>query len=103
MIWRASAVLFLALTWCVGTVAAQSPGGVTAEPPRIAVGFYVGAARNSPVGTHYGATPDRDHLFLGLHSTLNVWRTHRWSVGYAPEVVPLLIISKTPRTREVEF
>jgi len=64
--------------------------------PRLSAGPYVGVARHSLVGSHLGVTPDRDHLFLGVHGTWNVWRTGRWAVGYAPEVVPLLLISNNP-------
>ena len=63
---------------------------------RFAAGPYVGVARHSLVGTRLGVTPDRNHLFLGIHATLNIWRTSRVAVGYAPEIVPLLIVSNNP-------
>jgi lipid A 3-O-deacylase PagL len=71
------------------------------DPPtaRLEVGPYVGVARHSLVGTHLGVTPDRDHLFLGVHAALNVVRRPRWTLGYAPEVVPLLLVSNNPKYR----
>jgi hypothetical protein len=67
--------------------------------PRWTVTPYAGVARHSLVGTHLGVTPDRDHLFFGLHATLNFWRTPRGAFGYAPELVPLLLITNNPTYR----
>ncbi len=67
--------------------------------PQWEFGPYLGVARNSPAGTRLGVMPDRDHLFIGLHATINFMRTHRWTLGYAPEIVPLLLISNNPRYR----
>jgi hypothetical protein len=68
--------------------------------PRCSVTPYVGGARHSLAGTHLGVTPGRDHLFVGVHATVNVARTDRWALGYAPELVPLLLISDNPEYRE---
>src|SRR5437773_5765595 len=70
-------------------------------PPRWEAGPYVGVARHSLVGTHWGVTPDRNHLFIGVHITVNMVRSRRWTFGYAPEVVPLLLISNNPKYRQV--
>jgi lipid A 3-O-deacylase PagL len=82
------------------TPVAQSTGDSDDSlPPRWTVGPYLGVARHSLVGTHWGVTPDRNHLLLGLHTTVNVIRSHRLSFGYAPEVVPLLLVSNNPKYR----
>jgi len=70
-------------------------------PPRYEVELYVGIARHSLVGTHLGVTPDRNHLFIGVHTVVNFVRFRRWNLGYAPELVPLLLISNNPKYRQV--
>jgi len=65
------------------------------------VGPYVGVARHSLVGTHLGVTPDRNHLLIGVHITVNIVGSRRWTLRYAPEVVPLLLISNNPKYRQV--
>jgi hypothetical protein len=83
-------------------VAAQAPkGGEDAPCPRWRVGAYVGVARHSLVGTHLGVTPDRNHLFIGVHPTASLVRAHRWTIAYAPELVPLLLVSNNPKYRQV--
>ena len=71
-------------------------------PSQWEVGPYVGVARHSLVGTHLGVTPDRNHLFLGLHGTVRFVGWRRWILGYAPEVVPLLLISNNPKYRDIQ-
>ena len=62
---------------------------------------YVGAANDSP-STHFlGITPDRDHLFVGLQANLTVKRTQRWRLDYAPQLVPLLVVSDNPKYADV--
>ena len=70
-------------------------------PPRWELGPYVGVARHSLVGTHLGVTPDRNHLLIGVHITVNIVGSRRWTLRYAPEVVPLLLISNNPKYRQV--
>jgi hypothetical protein len=84
----------------VAMPSAQTMGGEDEMPqPRWEVGPYVGVARHSLVGTHLGVTPDRNHLFLGVHVTAHVVRSPRWTLSYAPEVVPLLLVSNNPTYR----
>jgi hypothetical protein len=83
------------------TLSAQTIGSQDDSwQPRWAVGPYVGVARHSLVGTHLGVTPDRNHLFIGLHATAPFVRSRRWTFSYAPEVVPLLLISNNPKYRD---
>jgi hypothetical protein len=44
-------------------------------------------------------TPDRSHLFVGVHAVANLVRTRRFTLGYAPEFVPLLLITNNPKYR----
>lgn len=81
------------------SAAAQAIRANEDSPPRWEVGAYVGVARNSPAGTHLGAIPDRDHLFIGVHPTAALVRRRAWTLRYAPEVVPLLLISNNPKYR----
>jgi lipid A 3-O-deacylase PagL len=94
----------------IGLLAASAAVKLTAQiadgrddswPPRWELGPYVGVARRSLVGTHLGVTPDRNHLLVGVHITVKMVRSHRWTLAYAPEVVPLLLISNNPKYRQV--
>ena len=84
------------------TLSAQTPGGQDDSwQPRWEVGPYIGVARHSLVGSHLGVTRDRNHLFVGLHATAHLVRSRRWTLSYAPEVVPLLLISNNPKYRQL--
>jgi hypothetical protein len=75
---------------------AQDSPATQPSEPTWEIEPYVGVARHSPAGTHLGTTPDRNHLFLGVHVTGTAIRWRRLVVAYAPEVVPLLLLSNTP-------
>jgi hypothetical protein len=91
----------LAASAAVKLTAQTADGHDDSWPPRWEVGPYAGVARHSLVGTHLGVTPDRNHLFIGVHITVNMVHSGRWTFGYAPEVVPLLLISNNPKFRQV--
>jgi hypothetical protein len=96
---RTIVVTFLAAS-TMATLSAQTTGvHDDSLRPRWEVGPYLGVARHSLVGTHLGVTPDRNHLFIGLHATAHLFRSGRWTLSYAPEVVPLLLISSNPKYR----
>ena len=75
--------------------ASSSSRGV--QWPRWEIGSYIGVARNSPGGHRFGLMPDRDHLFLGIRAVRTLVASGRVAFGYAPEVVPLLLLSNNPR------
>jgi hypothetical protein len=85
------------------TVRAQADEASADLLPRMEIGPYVGVARHSPAGHHFGVIPDRNHLFLGVELTMNIVRTRRWAFGLAPEIVPLLIVSNNPTYRSVSI
>lgn len=62
---------------------------------------FVGYAQNSPVGTSWGVTPDRDHLFLGVHLATPVLRLGRVVLSYAPNVTPFVRLTNNPRYRDM--
>jgi hypothetical protein len=79
-----------------GLTRAQSPPPPAAPADRpLELEPYVGIARHSPAGDFLGQTPDRSHLFLGLHITATIARTRRVTFGYAPEAA-LIVVSGTP-------
>jgi hypothetical protein len=93
----AAAVALLALPSGAGAQAAPS-----APPPRTwSIGPYVGVSRHSPVGSYWGVTADRHHLLLGIHAAVPLRRGVRWAFCYAPEVVPLLVVTNNPDYRTV--
>jgi len=62
---------------------------------------FVGGAVHSPAGYNWGITADRDHFFIGMHMSTPVLRAGRMTLMYAPNVVPLVIISNNPRYANV--
>jgi hypothetical protein len=83
------------------TLAAQSTDANQASMPRVEIGPYIGVARHSPVGRYLGVIPDRNHLFIGVQLTANIVRTRRWAFAYAPDLVPLLVVSDNPKYRRI--
>lgn len=79
------------------SVSAQTGGAGPARP--WTVGLYVGGSAHSPVGRHWGLTPDRRHLQIGVHATVPLVVRARWSFRYAPELTPLLIVTNNPTYR----
>jgi len=65
------------------------------------VGPYLGGARNSPGGDHWGATSDRDHLFLGVRGSAPLLRWKRLALAFAPEIVPVLVVTDNPKYRTI--
>jgi Lipid A 3-O-deacylase (PagL) len=91
------AVVLLALAIAPPAAArAQDDSAADAAAGRWEIGPYVGVARHSPVGTHLGVTPDRDHFFIGIHAFAPIWSTRRLSLGFAPDAVPLLVVTNNP-------
>ena len=58
---------------------------------------YVGGGRHSPAGYNWGTTPDRSHLFMGVHFATPVLRARRLTLVYAPNATPFVMISNNPR------
>jgi hypothetical protein len=82
-------------------LAAQSPAHDQPSLPRWEVGPYIGVARQSPAGRYLGVIPDRNHLFVGLQLTANIVRSRRWAFAYAPDLVPLLVVSDNPKYQRI--
>lgn len=98
--WSRTLPAVLALA-CVSLLTATSAALAQSASPREARGpwtlaFYVGGSTHSPVGHHWGLTPNRRHMQLGLHATVPIVRRPRWSFRYAPEITPLLIVTNNP-------
>jgi hypothetical protein len=93
----ATAILSTAVALSAQAAASQasssSSGG---EWPRWRIGPYVGIARHSPGGHRFGLISGRDHLFLGVRAVRTLATAGRVGFGYAPEVVPLLLLSNNP-------
>jgi hypothetical protein len=82
-------------------VAGQDRG--TAEPAygTWTIAPFLGYAQHSPVGRSWGVTPDRDHLFLGVHLTAPVLRLGPATLAYAPNLVPVVVLTNNPRYQTV--
>ncbi len=58
---------------------------------------FVGAAWGSPAGYNWGLTPDRNHVFMGVHLSTPVLRSGPLTFMYAPNVIPFVLITNNPR------
>ena len=88
--------LILTLLLCPPLARAQNSGVVQSTEPAWEIEPYIGVARDSPAGTHLGMTAGYDHFFLAAHLTGTILRWQRLTIAYAPEVVPLLMVSGHP-------
>jgi hypothetical protein len=93
------AVLFL-------SVIALEVGAQSRTPERPALGTwsfspYLGGGMRSPSGYNWGTTPDRNHLMVGVHMATPVLRAGRFSLLYAPNATPFVMVSNNPRYRWV--
>jgi hypothetical protein len=92
-------VVASALVLGLATASAAAAQSAAADPRPIEQPLelepYVGIARHSPVGQFLGETPDRNHLFVGLHVTAAVARWRSLTVAYAPEAL-LIVLSDNP-------
>jgi hypothetical protein len=64
-----------------------------------ALGPYVAVSRHSPVGRLWGLTPDREHVLVGVHATIPLFQGRRWMFAYAPEAIPLIVVTNNPSYR----
>ena len=90
--------------WLAAFCACAQPfgaGGVLAQAPTDSghavvapwlVGPFVGVAHNSPAGNYLGATPDRDHFFLGVEAVTTLIRFGVGRLSYTFQLLPLVII-----------
>ena len=60
------------------------------------IGPYVGVSMHSPVGRLWGLTPDRSHVLVGIRATFPVIQGRRWTFAYAPEAIPLIVVTNNP-------
>lgn len=101
---RLDAVWLLALLAVLAPGTAWSQTADTADgPPKQpwTLSPYVGVSRHSPVGRFWGLTPDRSHLLVGLRATFPLLRGRRWTFAYAPEAIPLIVVTNNPTYRTV--
>lgn len=63
------------------------------------VGPYFGTAHNSPGGEKWGAIADRDHYMIGIRGSTEVLRLGQFSLAFAPEIVPFMIVTDNPTYR----
>ena len=85
----------LALAACVFAPGAR--GAEDSSPlPVWYVGPYLGTAHNSPGGDKWGSIGDRDHYILGVRGSTEVLRWGSFSLAFAPEIVPVIVITNNP-------
>lgn len=77
------------LAACGPAVAAQTPDSLTQQWH---AGVFAGVAHHSPVGGQLGATPGRDHLFLGLEASTPLVRIGSARISYGAQLLPLVMI-----------
>jgi opacity protein-like surface antigen len=95
-------LLIVALTALPVAASAQEARPPTVRPPAAwTVMPYVGVSRHSPVGHRWGLTPNRHHVLVGVHVTVPIVRGGRWTLAFAPEAIPLIIVSNNPTYHSV--
>jgi hypothetical protein len=94
----ARAAAAVALVAAGGRRAAAQPAD-SARPAAAAAGWdvapYVGYATRSPV-RFWGLTPGRSHLMLGVQLVRPVARAGAFALAYAPNVVPVFVLTNNP-------
>jgi hypothetical protein len=97
--WRRTLTVLVAGTLAGPLSVAAGAQDFSPPAPRMprpwTIGAYVGISRHSPVGI-WGLTPDREHVLVGLHATIPIVRRPRWMFAYAPEAIPLIVVSDNP-------
>lgn len=97
-----AAALVLALAIASAAAAQSPPADARAVERPLELEPYVGIARHSPVDDFLGRTPDRSHVFVGVHITAAIARWRRLTIGYAPETA-LIVLSDNPTYFEETF
>jgi hypothetical protein len=64
-------------------------------------GAYVGTSQHAAAGHLWGLTKDREHYFVGIHADVPMVERSRWTFSWAPELTPLLVVTKNPFYRLV--
>ena len=85
-----------AVLWTIGAPVPALAQQHDEPPARNAVAVYIGVGRHSPVGTHLGVTPDRNHVLLTVHYERRLIAASRLALFYTPELVPALWLSNNP-------
>jgi len=80
----------------VAAMGAQAPAESASEGTW-SISPYIGGGRHSPAGLNWGTTPDRNHLIMGVHFATPVLRAGRFSLLYAPNATPFIMLSNNPR------
>ena len=57
---------------------------------------FMGIAQHSPVGKYWGQTPDIGHRMIGVGFSTRILKLDKFSLSYAPNVVPLLLLTNVP-------
>lgn len=64
---------------------------------------FVAHGEHSPAGRTWGLTPGRNHWMLGAQFATPVLRAGRVTLDYAPNVVPVVVVTNNPRYGPVTF
>ncbi|HEY2026250.1 MAG TPA: acyloxyacyl hydrolase [Gemmatimonadaceae bacterium] len=82
------------LPLCASSAVAQGDTARVLEPvsQQWRAGIFVGVAHNSPLSKNLGATPGRDHVFVGLQAVTSVVRLADVSISYGAQLLPLVAI-----------
>jgi hypothetical protein len=81
--------------------AAARAGAQASDPPPAGGAWEVvpffARGQHSPAGRSWGLTPDRNHWLIGAQFATPVLRAGPVTLAYAPNVVPLFVLSNNPR------
>src|SRR5690349_11185030 len=92
----------LLLLLAASAASAQTPTDERQAMGTWSVSPYVGGGTHSPAGYNWGTTPDRSHLFVGVNFATPVLRAGRLTLMYAPNLMPLVIVTNNPRYKWID-
>ena len=89
------AIVQLSLSWLGATDAlGQTP--TTQRPGDRTLGAWVGISLHSPVGSHFGITPGREMLLLGLRAAYVLESRGPAALSFTGDLLPAVIVTDNP-------
>jgi hypothetical protein len=92
------ASFLMLLSLAASSAFAQQPSPAS-QPYRWTLGAYFGSSQHAAAGHLWGLTKDREHYFFGLHADVPLVERERWTFSWAPELTPLVVVTKNPYYR----
>ena len=83
----------------LGAQAPVAQGHAAPRPGDRLLGAWLGASFYSPVGTHLGATPDRDLFLAGLRAEWVLEAAGPLALASTMDLIPMAVVTRNPEYR----